>query len=194
MLETAATKKAANIIREDIEERKPWPHRFIAFFSGKKLKVVDKEKDVKEAKKGQKSALRKLRPDMIRRMDDAPKLLNPSGWVSEGSAPSREQSYNSTTGPRLKREVTIHPNTQTDSGGSSDSSKQAAREPVVIDFVGVKYGPWSSQRLRTLTDPLISVDQKDAYQIPDNPPDQIHRVPVRPVAISILIFSSQGFL
>ena len=27
---------------------------------------------------------RKLRPDMIRRMDDAPKLVNPSGWISEG--------------------------------------------------------------------------------------------------------------
>ncbi|KAI0263834.1 cation transport protein-domain-containing protein [Gloeopeniophorella convolvens] len=27
---------------------------------------------------------RRLRPDMIRRMDDAPKLVNPSGWISEG--------------------------------------------------------------------------------------------------------------
>ncbi|KAI0317188.1 cation transport protein-domain-containing protein [Amylostereum chailletii] len=27
---------------------------------------------------------RKLRTDMIRRMDDAPKLVNPSGWISEG--------------------------------------------------------------------------------------------------------------
>lgn len=26
----------------------------------------------------------RLRPDMIRRIDDAPKLVNPSGWISEG--------------------------------------------------------------------------------------------------------------
>lgn len=26
----------------------------------------------------------RLRTDMIRRMDDAPKLINPSGWISEG--------------------------------------------------------------------------------------------------------------
>jgi hypothetical protein len=32
----------------------------------------------------------RLRPDMIRRMDNAPQLINPSGWISEGhSAPTR---------------------------------------------------------------------------------------------------------
>lgn len=29
----------------------------------------------------------RLRPDMIRRMDDAPKLINPSGYISEGHTP-----------------------------------------------------------------------------------------------------------
>ncbi|PPQ64955.1 hypothetical protein CVT26_015675 [Gymnopilus dilepis] len=148
MLEMAATKKAASIIKEDMDERKPWPHKFIAFFTGKgKLKVVDKDKDIEDAKKGRKSALGKLRPDMIRRMDDAPKLLNPSGWVSEGPAPSRETSYNSAIGPRIRREVSIPPNTQAESDESSDSSKQASHEPVVIDFVDV------NRRKRRLSDP-----------------------------------------
>lgn len=31
------------------------------------------------------SLIKKLRTDMIRRMDDAPKLVNPSGWISEGT-------------------------------------------------------------------------------------------------------------
>ena len=34
---------------------------------------------------GQRSP-RRLRPDMIRRVDGAPKLVNPSGWISEGNA------------------------------------------------------------------------------------------------------------
>lgn len=29
----------------------------------------------------------RVRPDMIRRMDDAPKLINPSGWISEPDPP-----------------------------------------------------------------------------------------------------------
>jgi hypothetical protein len=29
---------------------------------------------------------RRLRPDMIRRVNDAPKLVDPSGWISEGQA------------------------------------------------------------------------------------------------------------
>ncbi|KAJ3808222.1 cation transport protein-domain-containing protein [Lentinula lateritia] len=35
--------------------------------------------------KGRKTS-KKLRTDMIRRMDDAPKLVNPSGWISEGDS------------------------------------------------------------------------------------------------------------
>ena len=33
-----------------------------------------------------KKSLRKLRPDMIRRMDDAPKPIDPSGWISHETA------------------------------------------------------------------------------------------------------------
>jgi hypothetical protein len=31
---------------------------------------------------------RRVRPDMIRRIDDRPKLINPSGWISEGRMPT----------------------------------------------------------------------------------------------------------
>ncbi|KAK7057587.1 potassium transport protein [Favolaschia claudopus] len=35
--------------------------------------------------KEKKSFMRKLRPEMIRRMDNPPQLINPSGWISEGT-------------------------------------------------------------------------------------------------------------
>ena len=44
-----------------------------------------KEKEVKKKKFGffTRKTLKKLRPDMIRRMDDAPKPVGPNGWISE---------------------------------------------------------------------------------------------------------------
>ncbi|KAF9560954.1 hypothetical protein CPC08DRAFT_750168 [Agrocybe pediades] len=91
ILEAVAAKKAASIIDEDIKKHKPWPHRFVAFFSGKHLSVEDEEQAKEEIRK-EGGAMRKLRPEMIRRMDDAPKLVNPSGWVSEGKAPSMRKA------------------------------------------------------------------------------------------------------
>ena len=34
---------------------------------------------------------RRVRPDMIRRIDDRPKLVNPSGWISEGRMPTAQE-------------------------------------------------------------------------------------------------------
>lgn len=43
----------------------------------------------------------KLRTDMIRRMDEAPKLVNPSGWISEGrpDPPPPSSALRSANGP-----------------------------------------------------------------------------------------------
>jgi len=35
---------------------------------------------------------RRVRPDMIRRIDDKPKLVNPSGWISEGPTPTAQEN------------------------------------------------------------------------------------------------------
>lgn len=45
----------------------------------------EKEKEVKKKRFGffTRKTLKKLRPDMIRRMDDAPKPVGPNGWISE---------------------------------------------------------------------------------------------------------------
>ena len=37
---------------------------------------------------------RRVRPDMIRRMDDKPQLVNPSGWISEGRTMTTQEGGN----------------------------------------------------------------------------------------------------
>ncbi|CAL1711435.1 unnamed protein product [Somion occarium] len=56
----------------------------------------------------------RVRPDMIRRMDDAPKLVNPSGWISEGARPNTSREPNPP--PNV---VVQHPDTPSESGESS---------------------------------------------------------------------------
>ncbi|KAJ3875588.1 cation transport protein-domain-containing protein [Lentinula edodes] len=55
--------------------------------SSKKERLPMTRQDSSESfgEKGRKTS-KKLRTDMIRRMDDAPKLVNPSGWISEGDS------------------------------------------------------------------------------------------------------------
>lgn len=131
ILEAAAAKKAAQIIDIAKKQHKPWPHRFIAFFTGRHLSVEDEDQVEEEAKKGDGTAIRKLRPDMIRRMDDAPKLVNPSGWVSEGRAPSLRKGSVSSTRVQLK--TSTNPS---DPNSNSDGDRANAQSHnIVIDFV-----------------------------------------------------------
>jgi len=101
MLEAAAAKKAASVIPEAAKENKTWLHRFFSFFTRRKLSVIDEEKLPSDEIKPS-GVLPKLRPDMIRRMNDAPKPVNPSGWVSEDHAPSTRKMYvGSSPSPKL---------------------------------------------------------------------------------------------
>ena len=57
---------------------------------------------------GQRSP-RRLRPDMIRRVDGAPKLVNPSGWISEGQAgPTDVHSMNQSDSRELSPSTVPH--------------------------------------------------------------------------------------
>ncbi|KAJ3993863.1 cation transport protein-domain-containing protein [Lentinula boryana] len=47
------------------------------------LPITRQDSTESSGEKGHKTS-KKLRTDMIRRMDDAPQLVNPSGWISEG--------------------------------------------------------------------------------------------------------------
>ncbi|KAG6895622.1 hypothetical protein C0992_000312 [Termitomyces sp. T32_za158] len=74
VLKANAEKYAEELARNG--RRSSWSHRVSTLISKKRVDVAGMEKE--EKKKG---IIRKLRPDMIRRMDDAPKLVNPSGYA-----------------------------------------------------------------------------------------------------------------
>jgi hypothetical protein len=63
-----------------------WPNRIATFLrhGGADLSVVAEANEATgniEKKQKKQGIIRKLRPDMIRRMDDAPRLINPSGFA-----------------------------------------------------------------------------------------------------------------
>lgn len=56
--------------------------------------VTEQNEHSNAAKKNRKAGLQKLRPDMIRRVNDIPKLVDPIGWVSHGpSNPSKKVNH-----------------------------------------------------------------------------------------------------
>jgi hypothetical protein len=131
MLEAAAAKKAASMIAEAAKENKPWPNRFLAFFTGRKLSVIDEERIPRDETKPSGGVPPKLRPDMIRRMDDAPKLVNPSGWLSEGHVPS---------GSSHPQPKTLADNPSNEPSSSSmPRSKRNHRPSISIDISAPKY-------------------------------------------------------
>lgn len=86
MIEAAAARKLAQV--SDVE--KPpgsWPRRIATFLrGGHDLSAVTEgsAEDTNGHERNGTPLPRKLRTDMIRRMDDAPKLVDPNGWISEG--------------------------------------------------------------------------------------------------------------
>jgi hypothetical protein len=80
---------------EDQESLTPWASRLGTMFRrGSQLSTVQERTEDTPPKERKAIEPRRLRPDMIRRMDDAPKLVNPSGWISEGNVdlPNIEKS------------------------------------------------------------------------------------------------------
>ncbi|KIM40298.1 hypothetical protein M413DRAFT_176376 [Hebeloma cylindrosporum] len=142
MLEAAAAKRAASIMAEASKENRPWPHRFLAFFTGRKLSVIDEERISRDEPKPSGGAPPKLRPDMIRRMDDAPKLVNPSGLLSERQAPS---SATTSVGSSHQQQKPLEDNPSDEtSSGDTKPHRQRSRS---IDFVT------PDTRRRRLSDP-----------------------------------------
>ena len=87
------TKKAADLLIQPTENyTKSWLNRSMAFVTGYPV-VVPVDVDAVVDKEGGLETKRKLTPDMIRRVDEPPKPINPSGnssgWVSERRASHR---------------------------------------------------------------------------------------------------------
>ncbi|EED83408.1 predicted protein, partial [Postia placenta Mad-698-R] len=84
----------ANIAREMSEKTQssvkvrmlPWWRRAIRRFLPRSRDVsrTSSENGERSSYEHRGSSFARVRPEMIRRMDDAPRLVNPSGWISEG--------------------------------------------------------------------------------------------------------------
>ncbi|KAF8161298.1 cation transport protein-domain-containing protein [Crassisporium funariophilum] len=143
ILEAAAAKKAARLLARETKEGKPWPNRIAALVTGRNMDVVGEDDLEDEMQKDKGSGTRKVRTSMIRRMDDAPMLVNPSGWVSEGRPPSiRKMTFLS---PRLennKRSLSV-----TTSSTQDPLPHNPVRRSASVDLSN------TSSRRRRLSDP-----------------------------------------
>ncbi|EPQ55187.1 hypothetical protein GLOTRDRAFT_111153 [Gloeophyllum trabeum ATCC 11539] len=88
MVEAEAAKRTK--VKIDVEATIiPWHSKMVNMLRRRKrLTSVKEESEESTPKERKPSSVKKLRTDMIRRMDDAPKLVDPSGWISEGRTES----------------------------------------------------------------------------------------------------------
>ncbi|KAF5380579.1 hypothetical protein D9615_004675 [Tricholomella constricta] len=82
VLKANAEKKAAEALAHAGKRETNWPNRISTFLRGGRtdFSVVTEVTEKRDAEK-KKGIIRKLRPDMIRRMDDEPRRINPSGFA-----------------------------------------------------------------------------------------------------------------
>jgi len=106
------------------QERRPWSHWMTTLFHSGHI-VTEEDQDGSDSDRYPKrSIIKKLRPDMIRRMDDAPKLVNPSGWITAGNAPA---SRNLGGGPQATSAIT-----EGDERASSPNGHHGLQEAELI--------------------------------------------------------------
>ncbi|KAJ3572113.1 hypothetical protein NP233_g3294 [Leucocoprinus birnbaumii] len=146
------------------QDRRPWSDRMAALFRpGRRIQisvVADDSSDGSSSERANKRGIiRKLRPDMIRRMDDAPKLVNPSGWVTSGKAPMRNVEMSAAgAGADERAGSAYNPHGHEELKPSSESLESS--EPSTLGGEG--------RRRRRLSDPGIS-------SRPVTPTNPIHR-------------------
>ena len=146
ILEAASAKKAAGLSLQPAENHtKSWFKRLMAFITGHPMVVVD----VDAAAVGGRT-IRKLTPDMIRRMDEPPKPINPSG-SSSGCVNERRPSHR-TILPRSERSFTSTPGFYEGfpSNGqacpaSSDKNRRRLSDPGPISRMLLLYIPSSKE-------------------------------------------------
>lgn len=68
------------------QERRPWSNWMTTLFHPGQIVPEESQDGSDFDRYPKRSIIKKLRPDMIRRMDDAPKLVDPSGWITTGNA------------------------------------------------------------------------------------------------------------
>ncbi|EKM53378.1 uncharacterized protein PHACADRAFT_211077 [Phanerochaete carnosa HHB-10118-sp] len=98
VVETELARRVANKVDAPVEiHLVPWWKRATRVLTGRNLSTIPeatsstgsttRERELDKDKERNHAAVNRLRPEMIRRMNDAPKLINPSGYISEGHTP-----------------------------------------------------------------------------------------------------------
>lgn len=98
VVETELARRVANKVDAPVEiHLVPWWKRATRVLTGRKLSTIPeatnstdstaRERELDKDKERNRATANRLRPEMIRRMNDAPKLINPSGYISEGHTP-----------------------------------------------------------------------------------------------------------
>ena len=75
----------------NVHPRRRWWRNQISSLFHRSTTLHDESDDETDSSK-ENHKNRRVRPDMIRRIDDKPKLINPSGWISEGRMPTAREN------------------------------------------------------------------------------------------------------
>ncbi|ETW74843.1 potassium transporter [Heterobasidion irregulare TC 32-1] len=132
----AARRDTLSALDTQVESPKTWRSRISTLLRrGSRLSDVEEKTDEEDTRKGGGNESRKLRPDMIRRMDDAPKLVNPSGWISEGrSDPMNAVAEDGSQPPaEPTRQLAFAEDPKRRSRDLSVSSTSSSSEPSATD-------------------------------------------------------------
>lgn len=84
IIQRQAFKRTTTTIEHPVHARTSWARRVKAFFSTVKDEAT--RSGSPEEKPHHTTPTTTIRPDMIRRVDGAPKLVDPSGWISQGAS------------------------------------------------------------------------------------------------------------
>ncbi|TFY57734.1 hypothetical protein EVG20_g8425 [Dentipellis fragilis] len=200
LVRAAARKVAQNSPGEEVEAPASWASRFTTFMRrGSALTTIQEKNEddvpgslsrgttVKD-KKGANGEARRLRPDMIRRMDDAPKLVNPSGWISEGRSDplkvvavepkenDNPESQEHTRQLAFADEVKKAPESEESSGQSTGEERMSVRKTRRLSDPGTRSRrpspaarDYAFQKFPTFNDASISR--------PPSPPERPSAIP-----------------
>lgn len=86
ILKAEAVRKSKNPNKEDVERHRSWSRRMSNLYTARLSSVPEEVDDGKTERRGAhriRRKMKKVRPEMIRRVDGTPRLVNPSGWISE---------------------------------------------------------------------------------------------------------------
>lgn len=105
----------------------PWWKRAARLFIKPSLSTIQESTSSAENGHNDRGRSSRVRPEMIRRMDDAPKLVNPSGVISEGHTPRLESAtpderHLSSTAHSVSEATELEANRELDSEIESDDS------------------------------------------------------------------------